>query len=368
MIRAALIATPMLLVAGVASAQDSHAHHHPQPQQPPAKVADPHAGHTMPAPTADPHAGHIMPAPAADPHAGHTMPAPTADPHAGHTMPPPTADPHAGHTMPAPAADPHAGHVTPTPRVDPPVVGPSAAALSGPAHAADRYFDPADMAKSRAVIAHENGAMPTTALFIDKLEYSAGDGPDHGAWKVQGWTGGDINRLWLKTDGEFDLNDGVEAAGVELLYSRAVAPFWDVQAGLRQDYSRDSSDPTSLVLAVQGLAPYWWETSASVYMSTKGEVTAELEAEYDQRITQKLILQPVIGVSLSAQDIPERQIGSGLSSIEAGLRLRYEIRKEFAPYVGVDWSRAFGQTRDWREASGSDASETRFVVGIKAWL
>lgn len=252
--------------------------------------------------------------------------------------------------------------------VNPPVAGPSAAALSGPAHAADLYFGAEDMARSRAIIAYENGAMPTTAIFVDKLEYSAGEGPDQGTWEVQGWHGGDIHRFWWKTDGEFDLNDGVEDAGIELLYSRAVAPFWDVQAGIRQDYSRQGADPTSVVLAVQGVAPYWWETSASLYVSTKGDVTAELEAEYDQRITQKLIVQPVLGVSLSAQNVPERELGSGVTSIEAGLRLRYEIRKEFAPYIGVEWSQSLGQTRDWREASGRDASETRLVVGIKAWL
>ena len=409
-----------------APAVDPHAGHAMSPA--PAAAADPHAGHDMsgmqmapaPAPAADPHAGHTMaPAPAAapDPHAGHDMsgmqtapaPAPAADSHAGHTMAPASAaapDPHAGHDMSgmqtapatAPAADPHAGHdmsAMQTPAADPhaghdmsamaggapniptsvDAVGgrmvetpPPAAARAAPAHAADLLFDPAVMAASRQQLLVENGDVRTTAVLIDSIEASFGDGEEGYGWNAQGWTGGDINRFWWKTEGEGDFGGKLHDAEVQALYSRAIAPFWDVQAGIRQDFRPDGDDTTHLTVGVQGVAPYWFEMSAAAFLSTEGDLTARAEAEYDQRITQKWILQPAVEVAFSASDIPELEIGSGLTSITAGLRLRYEIRKEFAPYVGVEWSRSFGDTADYAKARGDDVDATRFVVGIKAWF
>ena len=383
----------------------------PQPRRvtppAPAPAADPHAGHALsPAPAAavDPHAGHDMSgmqtapatAPAADPHAGHTMsaaPAAAADPHAGHDMSSmqmapataPAADPHAGHDMSAmqtPAADPHAGHdmsamAGGAPNIPTSVdaVGgrmvetpPPAAARAAPDHAADLLFDPAVMAESRKQLLVENGDVRTTAVLIDSIEANFGDGEEGYSWNAQGWTGGDINRFWWKTEGEGDFGGQLHEAEVQALYSRAVAPFWDVQAGVRQDFRPDGDDTTHLTLGVQGVAPYWFEMSAATFLSTEGDLTARAEAEYDQRLTQKWILQPAIEVALSASDIPELEIGSGLTSVTAGLRLRYEIRKEFAPYVGVEWSRSFGDTADYAKARGDDVDATRFVVGIKAWF
>ena len=413
-------------VPAPAPAADPHAGHDMSPA--PAAATDPHAGHDMsgmqmaPAqtPAADPHAGHNMgaaPAPAADPHAGHAMsgmatapaPAPAADPHAGHNMAPASAaapDPHAGHDMSgmrtapatAPAADPHAGHdmsAMQTPAADPhaghdmsamaggapniptsvDAVGgrmvetpPPAAARAAPAHAADLLFDPAVMADSRRQLLIENGDVRTTAVLIDSIEASFGDGEEGYSWNAQGWTGGDINRFWWKTEGEGAFDGKLHDAEVQALYSRAIAPFWDVQAGVRQDFRPDGDDTTHLTVGVQGVAPYWFEMSAAAFLSTEGDLTARAEAEYDQRITQKWILQPAVEVAFSASDIPELEIGSGLTSVTAGLRLRYEIRKEFAPYVGVEWSRSFGDTADYAKARGEDADATRFVVGIKAWF
>ncbi|WP_439478339.1 copper resistance protein B [Brevundimonas sp.] len=380
-----------------------------------AHAQDPHAGHVMPATPAptrpapdpvvrpqtpagpaaqDPHAGHVMPPaqiqPAADPHAGHQMPAQpaTVDPHAGHDMstmaPPAQPDPHAGHdmsTMTPAQVDPHAGHDMSTMSMGPPDVPTSAdnrgrppedslpaAALGGPTHAADLVFGVGAMAASRRTLVRENGDVRTTAIIIDRLEAGFGDDGETWLWDVQGWSGGDINRLWWKSEGEGDFDDGVEEAELQALYSRAVTPFWDVQAGVRQDFRPDGEDTTHLVLGLQGLAPYWWEIDAAAFLSTEGDLTARVEAEYDQRITQRLILQPRLEIDASASDIPELEIGSGLSSVEAGLRLRYEFRKEFAPYVGVEWSRAFGDTADYIEARGGEADETRFVVGLKAWF
>lgn len=357
---------------------------------------DPHAGHDMSGmqaaptqtPAVDPHAGHDMsgmqtaPAqtPAVDPHAGHDMsgtqmaPAqtPTVDPHAGHNMsqvPAPTADPHAGHDMSGMAGgapniptsvDSVSGRMVETP--------PPAAARAAPAHAADLLFDPAVMAASRRQLLVENGDVRTTAVFVDSIEASFGDGEEGYSWNAQGWTGGDINRFWWKTEGEGDFGGKLHEAEVQALYSRAIAPFWDVQAGVRQDFRPDGDDTTYLTVGVQGVAPYWFEMNAAAFLSTEGDLTARAEVEYDQRITQKWIVQPAIEVAMSASDIPELEIGSGLTSVTAGLRLRYEIRKEFAPYVGVEWSRSLGDTADYARARDEDAEDVRLIVGIKAWF
>ena len=137
---------------------------------------------------------------------------------------------------------------------------------------------------------------------------------------------------------------------------------------MRQDFRLEGDDTTHLVLGLQGLAPYWWEIDAASFLSTEGNLTARVEAEYDQRITQRLILQPRLEIDASASDIPKLEISSGLSSVEAGLRLRYEFRKEFAPYVGVESRRALGDTADYIEARGGEAEDTRFIVGLKAWF
>lgn len=310
---------------------------------------------------------------------------PSADPHAGHgTAPPVAADPHAGHAMPpstTPAADPHAGHDMSNMAMGPPDIPTSAdnpgrpaetpppvAASNGPTHAADLIFGAEAMAASRRTLVRENGDVRTTAVVIDRIEAGFGDPGETWLWDVQGWTGGDINRFWWKSEGEGDADDGLEEGEIQALYSRAVTPFWDIQAGVRQDFRPEGEDTTHLVLGLQGLAPYWWEIDAAAFLSTDGDLTARVEAEYDQRVTQKLILQPRVEIALSAAAIPELEIGSGLTSIEAGLRLRYEFHKEFAPYVGVEWSRAFGGTADYVEARGGEADDLRFVVGLKAWF
>ena len=157
----------------------------------------------------------------------------------------------------------------------------------------------------------------------------------------------------------------MDDAEIQALYSRAVAPFWNVQAGVRYDIEPDSL--AHGVVALNGLAPYWFEVDASAFLSEKGDVTARIEAEYELLLTQRLILQPRIEANLSAQDIPERETGAGLSTLDAGLRLRYEIRREFAPYVGVEWQSAFGETRDMIKAAGGEGDDIVFLVGLRTW-
>jgi copper resistance protein B len=346
-----------------------HAGHGAQTQP-----ADPHAGHAKPVapaekPTADPHAGHTMPAPkpVTDPHAGHAMPspAPVVDPHAGHTMPAPkpAADPHAGHTMPA--ADTHAGHGAEAPA--PPVTPAPAAASAGPAHAADAVYGPGAMAAARADMREEHGATRTGKVLIDRLEYRSRSGRDGYAWDAQGWYGGDRDKLWLKSEGEGAFGESLERGEVQALWSRAIDPWFDLQLGLRHDFGH-GPDRSHFALGVQGLAPYWFEVDAAAFVSEKGDVTARFEAEYDLRISRKLILQPSAELEFSLQDVPELGIGSGLSSAEAGLRLRYAIRPEFAPYLGVEYERGFGGTARFRRAAGEEAGGWSLLAGLRLWF
>lgn len=346
MIRLLTCLAPLMLAAGAASAQD-HQHH-----TPPARTSA-----TAP-PAVDPHAGHDM----------RPVPQPV-DPHAGHDMgaPPRTTDPHAGHDMSGPAMGPPAVPTSVDDPGRPRLPPPPPAALSGPAHAADAMWGEAAMTGARAMLLHENGGMRSTAVIIDRFEAGLGDSEEGWLWDAAGWTGGDINRFWWKSEGEGDFDGEIEGE-VQALYSRAVTPFWDVQAGVRQDFREDGESPTHLVVGVQGLAPHWWEVDAAAFLSTGGDLTARVEAEYDQRITQRLILQPRIEVEASASDVPELGLGSGLTHVEAGLRLRYEIAREFAPYVGVEWSRDLGGTADLTRAMGGEPEHTRFVIGLRAWF
>lgn len=305
--------------------------------------------------------GQAQPAPATAGHDMSTMPMPPAragqtDPHAGHDM-----SGMAGMTMP-PDVQTSADNPGRPPQTPPP-----AGALDGPPHVADQIFSAGDMAAARRVLLAENGDIRVGTVMIDQLEATSVDGEEGYAWDAQGWYGEDIHRFWWKSEGEGEFGGVLEEAELQALYSRAFTPYFDFQTGLRQTY-RPEGDRTDLVLGVQGLAPYWFEVDAAAFLSNKGELTARAEAEYDQRITQKLILQPRAEVSLSAEDIPELGIGSGLSTLQVGARLRYEIRREFAPYVGVEWTRSFGATRDFAEARGRSAEDTRVVVGIRAWF
>lgn len=308
----------------------------------------------------------------ADPHAQHQTDERSADPHAGHamsSMPSGPTYPHAGHQMPStPAKEAHHTHAGHEPGIpDPPVGSPSAAALAGPAHAADAIFGAAAMAPAREVVRKEHGAIKSGMILIDQLEAVIGKGKDGYAWDAQGWYGGDIDRLWIKTEGESSFDESPAHAEAQALWSHALDPWWNFQTGIRQDFGT-GPNRTYAVVGVQGLAPYWFEMGGALFLSNRGDVTARIEAEYDQRLTQKLILQPAAEFNFSAQDVPELGIGSGLSSAELGLRLRYQFVPEFAPYVGVQYERAFGDTADFRRAQDEKAGGWNVLIGIRSWF
>lgn len=272
---------------------------------------------------------------------------------------PAAAQDHTHHETETPAPGIRGGHAPPQPQPDPSV------ASDGEANAADLYFEPAAMSRARQQLIAENGGMRTSAIIIDELEAGFDDDGETYSWHAQGWYGGDINRFWWKSEGEGGFENELEHAELQLLYSRAVTPYFDLQAGVRQGYL-DGEDRTDLVLGVQGLAPYWFEVGAAAFVSTEGDVTARAEAEYDLRLTQKLILQPSAELNFAVQDISDLDIGSGFTDTNIGLRLRYEFSRRLAPYVGVEWTSALGETRDIREALGADPQSTRAVIGLRA--
>lgn len=208
---------------------------------------------------------------------------------------------------------------------------------------------------------------PVLGMFkLDKLELRASDGEDPLVWEAQGWIGKDLNKFWFKTDGVV-VDGETEAADIQALYSRALAPFWDFQVGWRRDIRPEPSRDW-LAIGFQGLAPYWFEIDTALFIGKDSRVGVRLQAEYEILFTQKLILTPELEMDIFSKDDEEVGAGSGLSNIELGLRLRYEIRREFAPYIGINWERVYGNTADFARDEGVEISETQFVVGVRAWF
>ena len=322
----------LIPAAAGAQAMDHSAHAMSEPTAPTTKAPakDPHAGHRMPAPDKP-----ATPAPADDPHAGHQMPAPKNP-----ETPPPADDPHAGHQMPAAPAPDRGGHGTGGTALP---AGTGTAPVPPAATYADSVWGAEAMAASRRTLRREHGGSSFSQIMFDLAEYQIAKGRDGARWDAEGWFGGDINRLVIKSEGEARFGDGVEHAEIQALYSRAIDPYFNLQAGVRYDIRPDPSRVYATI-GVEGLAPYWFEVDAALFLSNKGDLLARIGGYYDQRITQRLILQPRAELNFAAQDVPETGTGSGLSDVELGLRLRYEVKREFAPYIGINWTRSVGDT------------------------
>lgn len=203
------------------------------------------------------------------------------------------------------------------------------------------------------------------SLLVDRLEAVRTPDATHGAYDLQARYGRDYDRAVLKAEGEFA--DGrLEDAHTELLWSHAVAAYWDTQLGVRYD-SGEGPERGWLAFGVQGLAPYWFEVDATAYVGDEGRSALRLHAEYELLLTQKLILQPRLEANFYGQKDAERELGAGLSDLTAGIRLRYEIRREFAPYVGIEWTGQYGATADYARAADDDSRETRLVAGLRFW-
>lgn len=206
-------------------------------------------------------------------------------------------------------------------------------------------------------------------VLLDQFEYRFGtDGNDAIAWDGQAWYGGDYERVFIKSQGEYSIaEERFENAEIQLLYSRLLGYYWDLQGGLRFDPA-PSPQRFYGVIGLQGLAPGYFEVDLQGFVSEKGDLSARLEAEYDILITQRLVLQPKFETNIAAQRVRELGVGSGINDIELGLRLRYELAREFAPYVGVSWDRKIGETAKLARDDGEDVDTFSLLVGVRFWF
>lgn len=181
-------------------------------------------------------------------------------------------------------------------------------------------------------------------------------------WDLDGWIGGDTDKLWIKSEGEH-ANGKIDSAEIQVLYSRNVATFWDAQGGVRYDFKPEGTP--YLTFGVQGLAPYYFETDAHLFISDEGDVTARIREENDFLLTQKLILQPYAEINLSARDIPKQDIGAGFTNGEIGLQTRYEFTRQFAPYVDFRYEQKFGETSSIAKHNGEDNNNAIASLGVR---
>ena len=213
---------------------------------------------------------------------------------------------------------------------------------------------------------HLHGTSVQSYWLLDRLEVSDADNGTALGWEAMAWVGGDIQRIWLRSEGEA-VDGRIEHGDMEVLYGRSVRPWWDVLAGVRQDVGEGPSR-TWAAFGVQGLSPYKFEVAATAYIGQGGRTALRAEAEYDTLLTNRLILQWRAEANAYGKADPLAGIGSGLSTVEFGARLRYEITRQFAPYFGVEHDRAFGNTADLRRNAGHDAGDTRVVAGVRVWF
>ncbi len=250
--------------------------------------------------------------------------------------------------------------------LDIPTGPPPPEAFEGPLNAADAIWGEERMVAARGYNRATHGNQRFGVLLAERLEARLGAEHEEYLWDVTGWYGTATDRVFLKSEGEGEFGGGVEDAEVQLLWSHAIGPWFDLQAGARLDIEPDTT--AHAAVGMQGLAPYMIHVDATAFLSDRGDLTARVEAEHDMRLTQQLVLQPRVEFELAAQDIPERGIGAGLPKLEVGARLRYEFIPEFAPYIGVEYETATGRTADMREAAGEDPGGFVFLIGLRTWF
>lgn len=203
-------------------------------------------------------------------------------------------------------------------------------------------------------------------VLFDQFEWQVADGAKGLNWDTKSWVGGDRNRLWLRVEGETD-SARVGHAEAHVLYGRAISRWWDIVGGVRQDI-RPGPARTWAAVGIQGLAPQWFEVEATAYVGAGGRTHFRLETEYELLLTNRLVLQPLVELEFYGRSDQERRIGAGLGTADAGLRLRYEFRREFAPYLGVTWNRKFFDTAAFAKADGGKTGGARLALGLRIWL
>lgn len=236
------------------------------------------------------------------------------------------------------------------------------------AHAQSEHVPPDPPQSLPAHVSYERMVelmqMDDTARFgrvmVNHAEWRTAD--DAFGLQAQAYYGGDYHKAWLKTEADIE-GGNLEHANVELLWDRVIARWWSLQAGLRHDFGTGPSRDW-LALGISGLAPHWFEVEATLYAGEEGRTALHLRVDYELLLTQKLVLQPAVETYAYGKEDRERQLGSGVSQVKLGLRLRYEIKREIAPYVGVEWVRRFGDTAD----RAGDEDEVGAVVGLRIWF
>ncbi len=277
---------------------------------------------------------------------------------------PAAAQDHAGHDMSMPGMAMPAPTPAPTAAIEPGMASPPPIPRD---HYADRQYPKAEMDRAHRIMMAVNGDQSLSMIMLNLAEMRNTQGRDSYHWDGEAWFGGDIDRLTIKTEGEAAVGSNPESAEVQALYSRAIGPTFNLQAGGRYDLG-PSPHRAYATIGIEGLAPYMFEVGAALFLSDKGDLLGRAEASYDQRVTQRLILQPRVELNLSAQDVPATRTGAGLSNAELGLRLRYEVAREFAPYIGIIREAKTGKTADYARAAGDRASSTSLVIGLRAWF
>jgi copper resistance protein B len=232
-------------------------------------------------------------------------------------------------------------------------------------HAADRLYPPAAMAHARAMLAEEHGGMTDSKVTFNIAEYLAGAGGGY-RWNAEAWYGGDLNRLVVKSEGEGGAGDGLERGELEALYARPIGPYADLQVGLRQDLTPHARSYATA--GIEALLPFWLEAAGALFLSPDGDLLARAEGSYDLRLARRWVLQPRAELNFAARDTPATRTGAGLARSELGLRLRYEVRPTFAPYVGVTYDRSHGRTADYARGADEPVERTSFVAGLRAWF
>lgn len=263
---------------------------------------------------------------------------------------------HAGHGAQAPAASPGSAG---TPAATP---APSSAPDAAQAQGLDTEPSPHDAHTGTHESHGDDGFLWFRADQFEALD--TGDDPAQ-RWRASLSWGNSLERVWLASEGERQ-EDRSHELDTRLFLSHAVAPFWNATVGLRETHGAGNAQ-SWVGIGLQGLAPYWFETSATLYAGEGGQTALRLEADYELLLSNRLILQPELELNLYGRDDAAREQGAGLADSRAGLRLRYEVTRQFAPYVGIEWTQSYGDTRDRVTAAGERAHDRRAVAGVRFW-
>lgn len=214
---------------------------------------------------------------------------------------------------------------------------------------------------------HDNE--PFFQVIGDRLEHRSDGDKQIALWDLDAWYGGDYNKFYVESEGKWNTDkDEPETVSMEAFWNHTIRSFWDTQLGIRHDILKDKEDRSFLAAGVQGMAPYIFEVDATAYLSEDGDPSAIFEVERDFYFTQRIVVQPRFETEFAFTDVPEYNIGAGFTGVETGLRVRYEISRKFAPYIGVSYEQSLGETEDMLEAAGEDTSSTAFVAGLKFWF